>query len=1530
MQLSTSAIKEFKNGDWYSKCEQFVICTSDSLNKTHIQKKFNELKQSLKKDNVKLIKWDNIQIARLLKAHPKIVFDFFGREWVKIFNGEEKLNAINNNRKLDVYDVYNFRQSLFTLYSTVFQQHDPGIPSHDLLNFPCPIQGRFILPDVFKMHSSENIINPSENGEKAINEEARKHTINDSPGSKYSNKNYLYIEEAPQPQKFISRINIDELLPQSKRLIIIGDPGSGKSTLLRNIVLDLLSPEPKFKNISNRWGTLLPIWLPFAFITKNLNTDQSLSLTDLIRLWFKSIDKLNIYPLVEKALNDERLLLIIDGIDEWTNIPAAEQAISRIEIQSRLNNTNIIYSSRPFGFKLLKDSLAEITELNLAPFSKQQQKQFILFWYERWTKIIKTQDKDFAENETKSFMNELEKAVDFGLLAENPLLLSILLVLRLNDSVLPRNKIKAYETITNHLISKHPLRRKTSASIIEENQLEFDLNDIFTEIAFHMQVNSHEGTISKKEGREVIENFLVRLMHYETPKAKKLSNELLDIGANSIGIIIEKSNLEFAFIHRQFQEFLAAKYIAESERSEIITILKKFAHKSSWHQVIKYFFGLIPLRNGKDFKDYLNTINAQSATGPESVLYITYLKYELVLNLHNSPIDLAKNYLQKIIYEFEFDTNRNSKSIYWKIILESIYNPKIKDEALEFLFRYYPNFYQFSDYRLISIRVLSVSQLSQIQKEFLLKSIINGNHQQKLDASNTIQHFITDSWLQSQIFQLLDNCSNPSILAYILNCVITENITEEKKLSCLEKFELTEHPNLSFFSVKLKIHLKMHDNIDFDKIIKLSSNIHYSLKPELLNILSKGWSSDDRLYKLCLSSIIRYYHADSQIDSDLAWNILFRHFNHKKEVVDRIIEELQKEKYPFLGFDKTRLWATFSNYFRDNERLIPVIEEWILKQEFNEPEIAYASMLSKTNAVRDYLLNGFQRSSVPQWFGMALIQGWGKDEKVRTSLKDYFRKGSKNHFFAAHLISEVFADQKDEGIQLLKKILFTRDYYFRDRAISPLIELDKQYFEKNVLDRLIRDELDFFSKSEFGQYFNALDTILENFKDQPYIKKYCIKNLKNSPQGIDLLIRYYPEENELIDEVISKSLPLDVNYRIQLLEKFGERSIANEKILNALASYKEEAEETLYSTAAIQYFKYLYRTDVNQLISICSEDVFARGLKYEVQRQTAFFGYLIAKKLNDYFEQYDKDFKRYANPHFLFDTSHQEISSTAIQLLIENFEHLNLEVKGDFKKLYGYSEIQSQNIWGFWAKYSGTSSSTYPYIIDFINKNIDSIDNVELLDFLRRTAPMSSLLKNIALRLIDTDNSGAAVYSGKLIGEIYGNSDLETRIIKNLNEMRCSDGKIVALCIGWPRSSALKMFYKYLKANNIRVNNIPHYYLGFHFCNASRVVSFLDESFRNYKSVIYDHSSFIDPLMRRIKKDNGVQQILKQKLLNSQSITSKISIYSIFSMLNLIDSEIVEWKQKQYMKPDINAYGYNILTNEIIPFTEVLFNYYDN
>src|SRR4029077_10518164 len=115
-----------------------------------------------------------------------------------------------------------------------------------------------------------------------------------------------------------------------------------------------LRESPRLEALTRRWGSFLPVWVPFGMWTRLVaQTSAPTALSDLIRGWLHSYEEDDLWPLVEKALRDERLLLLVDGLDEWATEPAAGIARDFLDNFVLRHGTAAVLTSRPHGYESL-------------------------------------------------------------------------------------------------------------------------------------------------------------------------------------------------------------------------------------------------------------------------------------------------------------------------------------------------------------------------------------------------------------------------------------------------------------------------------------------------------------------------------------------------------------------------------------------------------------------------------------------------------------------------------------------------------------------------------------------------------------------------------------------------------------------------------------------------------------------------------------------------------------------------------------------------------------------------------------------------------------------------------------------------------------------------------------------------------------------------------------------------------------------------------------------------------------------------
>jgi energy-coupling factor transporter ATP-binding protein EcfA2 len=147
------------------------------------------------------------------------------------------------------------------------------------------------------------------------------------------------------------RTDPDTWLASGDHHVLVGAPGSGKTTFLRHLVLDMLSDSPALTRWARRLGDRLPVWLPFHFFTwrQARYRDANASVAATLRAWLEQHDEAGLWPLVEVALEDERLLLVVDGLDEWVSESAGRSALAGLETFLGTREVPALVSARPPG-----------------------------------------------------------------------------------------------------------------------------------------------------------------------------------------------------------------------------------------------------------------------------------------------------------------------------------------------------------------------------------------------------------------------------------------------------------------------------------------------------------------------------------------------------------------------------------------------------------------------------------------------------------------------------------------------------------------------------------------------------------------------------------------------------------------------------------------------------------------------------------------------------------------------------------------------------------------------------------------------------------------------------------------------------------------------------------------------------------------------------------------------------------------------------------------------------------------------------
>ena len=255
-----------------------------------------------------------------------------------------------------------------------------------------------------------------------------------------------------------------------------------------------------------------------------------------------------------------RCLLLLDGLDEIKNAERKEFEKKLEKLTNGFGDSIFVISSRPFTHYI---SFGRFTKMNLAPFSKEQS-----------VKLIEKLDMGPDMNPLKDkFQTDLEKSLydEHREFAENPLLLTIMLMTYKNHSNIPVKMHKFYSKAYDTLFAEHDAIkpggyvREYKTGLTQERFEEYV--DEFCFLSY--QDENFDMT------DEDCKQYFLQLESVEEDNPSFTWKDFMDDLTHAVCLMYEEGG-KYHFLHRSFQEYFCARYFYRQEEGNLWDIAMFF------------------------------------------------------------------------------------------------------------------------------------------------------------------------------------------------------------------------------------------------------------------------------------------------------------------------------------------------------------------------------------------------------------------------------------------------------------------------------------------------------------------------------------------------------------------------------------------------------------------------------------------------------------------------------------------------------------------------------------------------------------------------------------------------------------------------------------------------------------------------------------------------------------------------------------------------------------------------------------------
>lgn len=435
-------------------------------------------------------------------------------------------------------------------------------------------------------------------------------------------KIYIPLDFNPQKESSTTAVaTLHQILDNSHRVVVLGDPGSGKSTLAKYLAWI----HSKIPDSGDKPGLERPI--PFFIPIREFVRQQQERKSEA----FNFIDFLKYKAEADYSFNDMdkdffiallelgQAIVLFDGLDEVASDSGRSRTSQTIQQFSRLYPDSPVWvTSRLVGYTVdVKLDSKVFAHYRLAPVTPEQAGEFISQWYD----IQLPNNERLRLDRVQSLRQAIEINHGVKRLKTNPLLLTMMTLVHQFEGSLPDDRAKLYEKCLELLLNTWQEQKYRDMGIknpLEERDLRSgDQLKMLAEAAFHIQArnrkarNDTRGLIEERELAQVLFKARYNEKRMTEENAQEDVRVFLDYIRDRAGLLVEKGRNEkgenvFAFVHLSFLEYLCAYRIAEDKsksQDDHIATLLGYMEDTAWEEPILLALYLFDRSTGPSFID---------------------------------------------------------------------------------------------------------------------------------------------------------------------------------------------------------------------------------------------------------------------------------------------------------------------------------------------------------------------------------------------------------------------------------------------------------------------------------------------------------------------------------------------------------------------------------------------------------------------------------------------------------------------------------------------------------------------------------------------------------------------------------------------------------------------------------------------------------------------------------------------------------------------------------------------------------------
>ena len=437
------------------------------------------------------------------------------------------------------------------------------------------------------------------------------------------------------------------------------------------------------------------------------------------------------------------------------------------------------------------------------------------------------------------------------------------------------------------------------------------------------------------------------------------------------------------------------------------------------------------------------------------------------------------------------------------------------------------------------------------------------------------------------------------------------------------------------------------------------------------------------------------------------------------------------------------------------------------------------------------------------------------------------------------------------------------------------------------------------SNIKLAYRYGVMTSIFANYSQDLRVRELALQELDVHEGQYGAVVAAYADDAEIRSRVMEIACPLSSYLREQIVESVT-RGLGDEKLEQSmLALYDLEYEADLKIASSIGFHGIMKRahSSMAEHLDDLKRTLFCLGPDYQERRQGAFCGLVILGE-NEYIRTAREPWER-AKQFEVPMRIHGKPSIPFVQFLLGNWKECKSIL---FDGIDEANEKELANVWEELCLLAHNFEEPRIEALQFLESRSDKTAGPNILRFVARAKPRSKLLLDLCISALvrrDQDLYGPTPSAAAelLADHFAGDAEVKKLIPPVIDANRFLNSYVLmALSEGWPDSEEIAMAMQLLRDHVERLSLVPYYAVVCARSNTEKVfMMVMDELANAFPGHGFRLQLLVRPLLRRIRKDEGLAVLLKKRLFTHPTPSEKSSISRLLAASQGVSKDVRDW-----------------------------------